>query len=152
MQICRYSVPTRRVLLFRVCRNDYHGHGCFADGGRPLCLVVNANAAVFWFVASVFFACLLLLAPLLLLLFRLVFVVRQLEVAIDTAAGVDQAGHRPLHWLLLGKALVVGTGHVSMCLYFLSVSVFVLVLLVLVFVVLVAFVAVVFFRYLYVFV
>lgn len=37
----------------------------------------------------------------------------QLEVAIDTVAGVDQAGYRPLHWLLFGKALVVGTGHVS---------------------------------------
>lgn len=38
---------------------------------------------------------------------------RQLEVAIDTVVGVDQAGYRPLHWLLFGKALVVGTGHVS---------------------------------------
>lgn len=37
----------------------------------------------------------------------------QLEVAIDTLASVDQAGYRPLHWLLFGKALVVGTGHVS---------------------------------------
>ena len=37
----------------------------------------------------------------------------QLEVAIDTVAGVDQAGYRPLHWILFGKALVVGTGHVS---------------------------------------
>ncbi|CAM9452811.1 unnamed protein product, partial [Sphacelaria rigidula] len=37
---------------------------------------------------------------------------RQLEVAIETVVGVDQAGYRPLHWLLLGKALVVGTGHV----------------------------------------
>lgn len=36
----------------------------------------------------------------------------QLEVAIETVVGVDQAGYRPLHWLLLGKALVVGTGHV----------------------------------------
>ncbi|CAM9113863.1 unnamed protein product, partial [Hapterophycus canaliculatus] len=38
---------------------------------------------------------------------------RQLEVAIDTLASVDQAGYRPLHWLLFGKALVVGTGHVQ---------------------------------------
>lgn len=37
----------------------------------------------------------------------------QLEVAIDTIANVDQAGYRPLHWLLFGKALLVGTGHVS---------------------------------------
>ena len=37
----------------------------------------------------------------------------QLEVAIDTIAKVDQAGYRPLHWLLFGKALLVGTGHVS---------------------------------------
>ncbi|CAN0281547.1 unnamed protein product, partial [Ectocarpus sp. 12 AP-2014] len=38
---------------------------------------------------------------------------RQLEVAIDTVATVDQDGYRPLHWLLFGKALVVGTGHVQ---------------------------------------
>eukprot|EP00752_Nemacystus_decipiens_P013802 g12254.t1 len=38
---------------------------------------------------------------------------RHLEVAIDTIAKVDQAGYRPLHWLLFGKALLVGTGHVQ---------------------------------------
>ncbi|CBJ28961.1 expressed unknown protein [Ectocarpus siliculosus] len=38
---------------------------------------------------------------------------RQLEVAIDTVATVDQDDYRPLHWLLFGKALVVGTGHVQ---------------------------------------
>ncbi|CAM9302830.1 unnamed protein product [Chrysoparadoxa australica] len=39
--------------------------------------------------------------------------VAELQVTIELIATYDQAGHRAIHWLLFGRSLILGTGHLS---------------------------------------